>query len=299
MDWKRIVNRLLFPPLIAVILLTPVATILLILALAVLRPESVPAVFSYVISAYSLTIVLCRIPRAVRCYNAFRSHNRFIKRWQSDPRLRISVSLHRALLFNVSYGILQLGLGLWHGSFWFFSIGAYCICLAAMRFFLLLHARRYAPGTQMHKELRKYRACGRILLLLNIALSLIIFFMVYWGKSFSHHMVTAIAMAAYTFTALPIAIVHTVSYRKYNSPVFSASKAIGMASALVSVLMLEATMLTAFDDGGMTAIQKKLLLGATGGTISALIIATALYMITVGTRRLNTLKSEVKNGTEQ
>ena len=109
-------------------------------------------------------------------------------------------------------------------------------------------------------------------------------------------MITAIAMAAYTFTAFTVSIVNVVKYRKYNSPVFSASKAISLAAALVSMLTLESTMLTTFSDGTMTATTQKWMLGATGGVISVLIVATAIYMIVVGTKKLGQLKSEVENG---
>ena len=65
------------------------------------------------------------------------------------------------------------------------------------------------------------------------------------------------------------------------------------------MLMLEATLLTTFDDGTLTGIRKKLLLGITGSTISVLIAITAIRMITASTQQLKTLKSEVKNGTKQ
>jgi hypothetical protein len=103
-------------------------------------------------------------------------------------------------------------------------------------------------------------------------------------------------MAAYTFTALTTAIISVIRYRKYNSPVYSATKATSLAAALVSMLTLESTMLTTFSDETMTATTQKWLLGATGGVISALIIATAIYMIAVGTKKLKELKTEVNNG---
>ena len=214
---------------------------------------------------------------------------------QDDARLRVNLSLYGSLAWNALYGILQLWLGFYHHTFWFYSLGAYYICLGVMRFFLLLHTRRYAPGEKMQNELEKYRACGWVFLLMNLALALIIFFMVYWGRTFEHHMITAIAMAAYTFTAFTVAVVNVVEYRKYNSPVFSASKAISLAAALVSMLTLESTMLTAFGDGTMTATEQKWMLGATGSAISVLIVAMAIYMIVAGTKKLKILKSEVKN----
>ena len=142
----------------------------------------------------------------------------------------------------------------------------------------------------MRSELKKYRACGIVFLVMNLALALIVFFMIYWSRSFEHHMITAIAMAAYTFTALATAIINVIKYRMYNSPVFSASKAISLTAALVSVLTLESTMLTTFGDGTMTASAQKWMLGATGGTVSVLIVSAAIYMIVVGTKKLKELK---------
>jgi len=125
---------------------------------------------------------------------------------------------------------------------------------------------------------------------MNLALALIIFFMVYWNRTFEHHMITAIAMAAYTFTAFTVAIVNVVKYRKYNSPVFSASKAISLAAALVSMLTLESTMLTTFSDSSMTPAMQKWMLGATGGAISLAIVWIAIYMIVIGTKKLKTIQ---------
>ena len=165
-----------------------------------------------------------------------------------------------------------------------------------MRLFLVSHTHRYDLGENMQSELKKYRACGWVFLVMNLALSLIIFFMVYFGRSFEHHMITAIAMAAYTFASLTTAIINVIGYRKYNSPVFSASKAFSLASALVSMLTLESTMLTTFSDGTMTAAEQKWMLGATGCAISLFIVATATYMIVTGTKKLKLLISEDKNG---
>ena len=77
-----------------------------------------------------------------------------------------------------------------------------------------------------------------------------------------------------------------VKYRKYNSPVYSASKAISFAAACVSMLTLESTMLTTFGDGTMDEIGRKILLGTSGGAISVVIIAMAVYMITQSTKKL-------------
>lgn len=149
----------------------------------------------------------------------------------------------------------------------------------------------------MGEELIRYRLCGWIFLVMNLALALMVFFMVYWNRTFRHHEITTIALAAYTFTAFTVAIINMVKYRKYNSPVYSASKAVSLASACVSMLTLEATMLTTFGDGTMDAITRKILLGCTGGVISAFVVVMAVYMIRQSSKKLKDLKyKKVQNG---
>ena len=295
MDLKKIGKALLFPHVLVMVLLVPISTVLLVGSMLFIGTDSVIAYVSYVLAAYTLTIWCMRIPNIIRFFKTFKNENKYAKKWLDDTRLRVNVSLYGSLLWNALYGIFQLWLGLYHKTFWFCSLGAYYICLCVMRFFLVRHTMKYSPGERIQDELKKYCACGIVFLVMNLALALIIFFMVYWNRTFRHHMITAIAMAAYTFTALTTAIINVVKYRRYNSPVFSASKIISLAAALVSLLTLESTMLTTFGGETMTATTQKWMLGATGGAISLLIVATAVYMILVGTKKLKELNLEVEN----
>ncbi len=296
MDWKKIGKVLLFPHIAIMIILIPISTALLICSMVLVGTESPIAYASYVLAAYTLTIWCFKIPNIIKFFKTFKDENKYAKMLQDDARLRVNLSLYGSLAWNALYGIFQLWLGFYHSTFWFYSLGAYYICLGVMRFVLLLHTRKYRPGEKMQTELKKYRACGWVFLAMNLALALIVFFMVYWNRTFVHHMITAITMAAYTFTSFTVAIVNVVRYRKYNSPVFSASKAISFASALVSMLTLESTMLTAFSDGTMSAVEQKWMLGATGGGIVAIILAMAISMIVSGTKKIKLIKSEEKNG---
>ena len=296
MDWKKIGKALLFPHIAIMIILVPVATVLLVGSMVFIGTKSVVAYISYVLAAYTLTVWCFKIPYLIKFFKKIKNENKYVKIWQDDIRLRVNISLFGSLMWNALYGVFQIWLGFYHNTFWFYSLGIYYICLAIMRFFLAHHTRKYAPGEQMETELKKYRACGWVFLVMNLALSLIVFFMVYWNRTFTHHMITAIAMAAYTFTSFTFAIINVVKFKKYNSPVFSASKAISLAAALVSMLTLESTMLTAFREDTMTLVEQKWMLGATGGAISAIIVAMAIAMIVRSTKKLRKLRSEVEDG---
>lgn len=299
MNWKKIGNALLFPNTVIMILLIPVSTVLLVGSMVFVGTESPIAYISYVLAAYTLTIWCAKIPNLIRFFKRFKEENKYAQKWLNDTRLRVNVSLYGSLVWNALYAAFQLWLGIFHRTFWFCSLGAYYICLAVMRFFLVKYTGKYTPGEKMQMELIKYRTCGWIFLLMNLALSLIVFFMVYWNRTFQHHMITAIAMAAYTFASFTMAIVNVVKYRKYNSPVFSASKAISFAAACVSMLTLTSTMLTTFNDGTMDPFTQKLMLGCVGIAVSGAVVAMAIYMIVQSTRKLKKMHIEVQNGEQQ
>ena len=291
MDWKKLGKALLFPHIAVMIILVPIATVFLVYSMVFLGTESVAAIISYVLSAYTLTVWCFKIPYLIKFFKTFKNENKYARIWQDDTRLRVNVSLYGTLIYNTAYALLQLGMGFWHHTFWFYSLAGYYISLAVMRFFLVRHTSKHKPGEKMLDELIKYRACGIVFLIMNLALALMIFFMVYWNRTFYHHKITTITLAAYTFTSLTLAIINTVKYRKYNSPVYSASKAISLASACVSMLTLESTMLTTFGDGTMSLTGRRILLGISGGVISVFIIAMAIYMIVNGTKKIKLLRA--------
>ncbi len=298
MNLKKLAVALLFPHIAIMIMLLPIATVFLVYSMVFLGTDSWIAIVFYVLTFYTLTIWCLRIPYLIRFFKAFRKENKYVQLWQADTRLRMNVSLYGTLIWNTAYAVFQLGLGFRHRTFWFYSLAGYYIALAVMRFFLVRHTSRHDPGERMRAELAKYRACGIIFLVMNLTLALIIFFMVYWNRTFTHHEITTIALAAYTFTSLTMSIINVFKYRKYNSPVYTASKAISLAAACVSMLTLESTMLTTFGDGTMDLATRRIMLGASGAVISAFIITMAVYMIVQGTKRIKLLcaAEEQQNG---
>lgn len=286
MSWKRLGKALLFPHIAVAILLLPVAAALLVYSMIALEEADMIRIASYVIAFYTLMVWCLRAPALIRCAARLKSENRYLSAWSGDPRLRVNVTLTGNVLWNGAYAALQLGTGIYHRSAWFYSLAAYYASLAVMRFYLLRHTLRHRPGERMKQELDRYRACGWIFLVMNLALSAMMFYMIRQNRAMRHHEITTIAMAAYTFTTLTVAIVNVVRYRKYNSPALSAARAISLAAACVSMLTLENTMLTTFGGADMTPQVQRLFLALSGGAISAVVIVMAVYMIVQANRRM-------------
>ena len=293
--WKKIGKALLYPPIPIMLLLIPVSTVLLIYSLIELSPESVIAVLTYVLAAYTLTVWCFKAPYLISFFKNFKKNNRFMIRWQEDPRFRVNISLFLSIFINSAFALFQFFLGLSHRSFWFHSLAGYYLCLALMRFFLFRHTKSHAPGEKMREELKKYRNCGWVFLLLNLTLSVLVLFMIRFDRTFVHHEITTITIAAYTFTSFTVAIVNAVKFRKYNSPAFSASKAISLAAALVSMITLETTMLTTFGTPDDDPLMRRVFLAVSGGVISVILLVMSVYIIWQSTKRLKDLKNKSKD----
>ena len=293
MDLKRAGKALLFPHIAIMIILIPISTVFLVGSMVFIGTQTVPAIASYVLAAYTLTVWCFKIPRIISFFKSFKNENKYARLWLEDTRLRVNVTLYGSLVWNTAYALFQLWLGFYHHTFWYYSLAIYYLLLAVMRFFLVRHTRKYKPGERLRAELKKYRLCGWIFLIMNLALTVIIFFMIYWKRTFNHHEITTIAMAAYTFTTFTVAIINIIKYRKYNSPVYSASKAISLTAECVSMLTLESTMLTTWGQNE-SPLFHLIMLASTGAAVSLFIVIMAIFMIVRGNRGLKNLRKPHK-----
>ena len=250
----------------------------------------------YVVAAYTMTILCFRIPRIIRFIKKMQSENKLVVRFTTDEKFRINVTLFGSLIWNMAYAVFQLGLGLFHDTMWYCAFAAYYAILGVMRFFLFKHSKKYAPGEQLQMEFRRYRLCGILIAIMNLALAVIVGFIIYQNRTFVHHQITTITMATYTFITLTVAIVNVIKYQKHPSPVFSATKAINFAAALVSLLTLETTMLTTFRNEMDASSSGQMLLGLTGASVLLAILVMAITMIVKSTKQLKHLNTNIENG---
>ena len=290
-DWKKIGLNLLYPHIAVIICLLPISVVLLILSFVYFGAESIFSILSYIISFYVLLVVCFRIPRIVKFFKTFKQENKYVNKWFSDVHLRMNVSLYSSLIWNVAFAIFQLVLGFYHKSFWFYSMFAYYLMLGIMRFFLVKHTRKYKVNEEAAIEAKKSILCGYLLIAMNLSLAVIVFFMAYWNRTFYHHMITTIAMAAYTFFTFTFAIINLVKYRKYQSAVYSSAKTISLIAGAVSMLTLESTMLTSFGTTE-SPLFSRIMLSVTGVAVIVFAITMAIIMIVKGNKQLKEYKNQ-------
>lgn len=152
MDWKKIGKAILFPHIAIMIILLPIATVFLVYSLVFMGSDSIIAIVSYVLAFYTLMIWTLKVPYLIKFFKSFKDENKYARRWQSDDRLRVNVSLYGTLIWNTAYALLQLGMGFWHHTFWFYSLAGYYISLAVMRFFLARYTLNINPAKRCVKN---------------------------------------------------------------------------------------------------------------------------------------------------
>lgn len=290
MEWlKRFAYRILFPHRVIVAILVPVAAVMLVYAFAWEGANPVAVYVSYFLSAYALTVVCCRAPAILKWIKRFRNENKYIGIYNSDAGLRMKISLYSSLVINCVYALMQLWLGFTNHSVWFYALAVYYALLGIMRFFLLKETLRNRLGKDRFFEYLIYRLCGILLVLMNLALGAIVAYIVYQNRGFEHGFIMTIALAAYTFFSLTMAIVNVVRYRKYKSPIMSAAKIVSLVAALVSMLSLETAMLTAFGEEN-SPLFRQIITGASGAAVCIAVLVMAVFMIVWSTKEIRKLK---------
>ena len=208
-------------------------------------------------------------------------------RYMTDASFKVRVSLYNSLAINLLYSAFKLMAGISFSSVWWGAIAFYYMVLALIRFLLLRYMNSNQSRADLLAEYRRYRLCGILMVLLNLALSGIVFQMVWQNRAYTYPEIILITIATYTFYTVTVSIIDLVKYRKFKSPVISASKAIRFAAALVSVLTLETAMLAQYSDD---EAFRRLMTALTGAGVCLIVLAISIIMVVRANREIQILQ---------
>lgn len=295
LPWKKIIRKIMPPNTAVLTVIVPLAALFLTYML-INGDGGVFSIISYLLSFYALIAVVLRVPDMIAFAKRVKNQNKYLNVYFSDPEARVRVSLYFSFIINTLYAVFQVGLGLVHSSLWYYSLGAYYIILSLLRLFVVRYDRKKESDIMLDRQML-CKLVGSLLILMTVILSFVILNMIVREITIVHHEITTIAMAAYTFTSLTVAIVEVVRHKKTRSLVFMISKAISIVSALVSIITLENAMIAAFG-GENTEGFSRIMTAFTGGAICISIILIAIFIINVNKTLQNTLNTSEKSEIE-
>ena len=288
---KKILNKMLYPPIWLMTLLTVASAVVLPLVFIKGWKESPIAYAVYVLAFYTVS-VLCLffgkvLPKQYKEIKQKIYANPFGNKYMTDAAFKGRVSLYFSLAINLAYSAFKLISGIFYSSLWIEAFAVYYILLSVIRFILLHHIER-KKDAGLIEEYRSYRISAVLMMFINLTLSGIVLNMIVKNEAAAYSDIYVITSAAYTFYILTVSIIDLVKYRKYKSPVMSSAKAIRFAQALVSLLSLEASMLVQFGDDES---YRRLMLALTGAGVCIIVLAMSVYMIIRSVKEIKRLST--------
>ena len=283
MDWKKLLHKLLFPGAAVVLLNIPVGFGLLAYSFLVAGEDSPIAYVSYVISAYSLTVVCANAVPLFQKGSQWVQGLPLLSQLLEDVPYRARLMLVVSLVVNSLYAGFNALSGLYYHSPWFGTLAAYYLLLSVLRFLLARFAHRHGFAGNKTAQWKRYRLCGAMLIPMNFALAGVVVLTLKQQGGFHYGSMLIYIMALYAFYVTISGVVSLVRTRKYKSPVLSAARVVSLAAALVSMLSLEVAMLAQFGGG---EFFRRAMIASTGGAVCFVLVGMASFMIVRATQEL-------------
>ena len=208
-------------------------------------------------------------------------------RTKRDSAFRIKLFLCLSLVFNLLYSVFLFFVSRANASKWFFVMSVYYGLLCLARAFVLVQVN---PRRKLTSKIKTLRVCGFFLLLINLAVSSMMFILIRGEISARYHEITVIALATYTFATLTVAIVGSVKYVRRYDYVYSSVKLISLTSASVSLTTLTNTMLDTFGEDNEQL--RSIILPLLSAFVSIFIVVIAILMIRKANLDLRMCKNE-------
>ncbi len=173
-----------------------------------------------------------------------------------------------SLLFNIAYSAYHVVFGAAARSWWLFTVGIYYAILSVVRFFVL-QTKKSGAFT--------LRSTGVMLMLLTAPLIGTVILAVIRDRGTVRHEIIMIAMAAYAFTKITLAIVNLIRSRHGNSAKLVSLRNISLADSCVSIFALQRSMLVSFV--GMAEGDIRIMNAALGSAVCLTVFSLGYNLI--------------------
>ncbi|MBQ4326797.1 MAG: hypothetical protein IJC32_00085 [Clostridia bacterium] len=197
----------------------------------------------------------------------------------------MKLSLFGGGAVNLAYVGIKLFAGVASNSFFLISLSAYYALLFSLRFYLLGHIRKKNPGDCLLSELKRARNCGVLLFVMGLALSVIVFFVVYLNRGYRYPGILIYAVGGYTVYSVTSAFFELFLHGKNATPVEATTGIVKLTAALVSFLALESAVFERLG-GSVSFGSRRIILGTTGGGICLAVLSMSVLMISRAHRKL-------------
>ena len=288
--------RRLFPGVFAVILGTaivfciPLFLMLLALSDAIEASPKPLLVMSFLLAGVLAFWVLLSIPRLLRIRRRAKKGRVYSDTYLETAELKSIVTLAFGVFVNLAYAAFKLVAAARYQTLLFAAEAFYYLMLSGVRLLLAFHAfsGRRQGERRLASAWKSYRRCGWELLLLDVAMGFVILQSLRSNTDSVKFAAVVYVSASWAFYRLTAAIVQIIKFRKTDRPLIAASKTINLSAALMSLYILQNTLLLHF--GNDELFRQRMNTGF-GVAVTLAVILLAAAMIVRGTRQLSKIRA--------
>jgi len=202
----------------------------------------------------------------------------YIEKWLTDYDFKTFVNSFGSTLITFAFAVFNGILGILSRSAWYISIAIYYAMLCGIRSFVILSGR---SGTE-NGRIRIIAAAS--LLLLDTSLGAPIAFLIRNQKPLSANMtfVLSITIAAYTTFKITMAAVNQARKRKKSSnKLVRILRTINFIDALVSVLVLQNTLILVNSTDGGASMKSLTIITSTAIWLAIIALSASTFIAAV------------------
>lgn len=217
---------------------------------------------------------------------------KYVEKYLTDDIFQTQTMLLASLAMNIAAATFKFVMGVWFGSKWLVTVSIYFLTLSAMRLLLLNRERKSKKlETPEHKrlyDLKSYRACGYMVLFMNMIVGRMIVQMLVDNEGYDYPGVMLYLIGLFAIANFANAIYNVKKYWHIYNPMISAAKRLSFSTALVLLYTLQTSALARF---GNNHEQLRRLLNSISGAVVELVLFTmAILMIVRSNQEMHKLK---------
>ncbi len=217
---------------------------------------------------------------------------KYVKKYLTDDIFQTQTMLLASLAMNIAAATFKFVMGVWFGSKWLVTVSIYFLTLSAMRLLLLNRERKSKKlETPEHKrlyDLKSYRACGYMVLFMNMIVGRMIVQMLVDNEGYDYPGLMLYLIGLFAIANFANAIYNVKKYWHIYNPMISAAKRLSFSTALVLLYTLQTSALARF---GNNHEQLRRLLNSISGAVVELVLFTmAILMIVRSNQEMHKLK---------
>lgn len=235
-----------------------ITTLAVYLTLVQTTRNLLPGAAGYIAYAAAVFLLLFSIPYVYRDLSRgmhfIVESNALTKKFFHEAGFRVVFITFLSIGINLIYMIYNAVLGIRNHSPWFISLAVYYSFLGGIRAFSLYKKRkadlfRDKAGARK-REYLVMKQDGILLMSITADLSIMILLILTVDTVEVSSSIHVITVAFYTFYKIGAAVSNMIKVKKFDSPILTAIRNIGLADALVSLLSLQAVMLVSMETSG-------------------------------------------------